>query len=195
VLASAKDPLAAADEEFEPYPGSPSVMRISPALTSAGTAALGLLLLAPTALAADGERTPLSLSDDGAAPAQAAGSTGGGLVRTIVGLAIVIGVIYGLYWILKHVKAAREETASGDGLKTLATLPLGTNRSIHLVRAGHEVVLVGAGEHGVTPIRTYSEPEARALGLLVDDEPVTVEAKPAKAGSWLDELRRRTVIR
>jgi flagellar protein FliO/FliZ len=105
----------------------------------------------------------------------------------------VIGVIYGLYWVLKQVKAAREETASGEGLTTLATLPLGTNRSIHLVRAGHEIVLVGAGEHGVTPIRTYSEAEARALGLLVDDEPEPVE--PARKASWLDELRRRTVIR
>jgi len=173
-------------------------MRISPALKSAGTAVVGLFLLAPAALAADGERTPLDLSAEGAAPAQAAGSTGGGLVRTIVGLAIVIGVIYGLYWVLRQVKAAREETASGDGLKTLATLPLGTNRSIHLVRAGRELVLVGAGEHGVTPIRTYSEAEAHALGLLVAEEDVveTVEPPPARrAGSWLDELRRRTVIR
>src|SRR5687767_8785192 len=171
-------------------------MRISPALKSAGTAVLGLFLLAPAALAADGERTRLNLSDGSAAPAQAAGSTGGGLVRTIVGLAIVIGVIYGLYWVLKQVRAAREETASGDGLKTLATLPLGANRSIHLVRAGHEIVLVGAGEHGVTPIRTYSEAEAHELGLLEDE----IEAEPAadeprRAGSFLDTLRRLTVIR
>jgi flagellar protein FliO/FliZ len=171
-------------------------MRISPALKSAGTAVLGLFLLAPAALAADGERTPLKLSDDAAEPVQAS-SAGNGLVRTIVGLAIVIGVIYGLYWILKQVKAAREETASGEGLKTLATLPLGTNRSIHLVRAGHEIVLVGAGEHGVTPIRTYSEAEARALGLLADEAEVveTTEAKPARTGSFLESLRRLTVIR
>jgi flagellar protein FliO/FliZ len=179
---------------IESCPDSPSVMRITPALKSAGTAVLGLFLLAPAAFAADGERTPLNLGDSDSAPAQAAGSSGGGLVRTIVGLAVVIGVIYGLYWILKQVKAAREETASGEGLKTLATLPLGTNRSIHLVRAGQEIVLVGAGEHGVTPIRTYSETEARALGLLTDEEPEIEEAKPAK-GNLLDELRRRTVIR
>ena len=171
-------------------------MRISPALKSAGTAVLGLFLLAPAALAADGERTPLNLSDDSAVPAQAAGSTGGGLVRTIVGLAIVIGVIYGLYWILKQVKSAREDTASGDGLKTLATLPLGANRSIHLVRAGHEIVLVGAGEHGVTPIRTYGEAEARALGLLSDEsEPEPAAGEPRRTGSLLDHLRRMTVIR
>jgi flagellar protein FliO/FliZ len=169
-------------------------MRISPAISSAGAAVLGLFLLTPAALAADGERTPLNLSDPDSAPAQAAGSTGGGLVRTIVGLAVVIGVIYGLYWILKQVKASREETASGTGLKTLATLPLGTNRSLHLVRAGDEIVLVGAGEHGVTPIRTYTESEARELGLLEDDTEV-LEPEPRKRGSLIEELRRRTVIR
>ena len=172
-------------------------MRISPALKSVGTAVLGLFLLAPVAFAADGESTPLKLSDPDAAASQAAGSSGGGLVRTIVGLAIVIGVIYGLYWILKQVKAAREDTASGDGLKTLATLPLGTNRSIHLVRAGHEIVLVGAGEHGVTPIRTYTEAEARAVGLLGTEDDVEAPAadEPRKTGSFLDNLRRMTVIR
>jgi flagellar protein FliO/FliZ len=178
-------------------------MRISPALTSAGTAVLGLLLLAPTALAVDGERTPLNLSDADSAPAQAAGSTGGGLVRTIVGLAIVIGVIYGLYWVLKQVKSSREESASGSGLVAIASLPLGTNRSLHLVRAGHEVVLVGAGEAGVTPIRTYGEHEARALGLLVDEEePVSAAAtalgapaRPRTIGGVLAQLRSRTVIR
>jgi flagellar protein FliO/FliZ len=172
-------------------------MRISPAFKSAGTAVLGLFLLAPAALAADGERTPLKLSDPDAAPTQAAGATGSGLVRTIVGLAIVIGVIYGLYWILKQVKASREDTASGDGLQTIATLPLGTNRSMHLIRAGQEIVLVGAGEHGVTPIRTYTEAEARELGLIADEAEVveTTEAKPARTGTFLENLRRMTVIR
>jgi flagellar protein FliO/FliZ len=193
-------------KEGESYPDSTSVMRISPALMSAGSAVLGLFLLAPVALAADGEKTPLNLSDPESAPAQAAGSTSGGLVRTIVGLAVVIGVIYGLYWILKQVKKSREDTAVGTGLHTLATLPLGPNRAMHLVRAGTEIVLVGVGEHGVTPIRTYGEQEARALGLLKDEteteaEATTTEAaKPAvrlprAAGGLLDQLRSKTVIR
>ena len=189
-------------KEGESYPDSPSVMRISPAISSAGAAVLGLFLLAPTALAADGERTPLKLSDPDAAPAQAAGSTSGGLVRTIVGLAVVIGVIYGLYWILKQVKKSREDTATGSGLRTIATLPLGPNRSLHLVRAGHEIVLVGVGEHGVTPIRTYGEQEARALGLLTEEhdaEPTIEAAKPARSprtiGDLLNQLRSKTVIK
>jgi flagellar protein FliO/FliZ len=176
-------------------------MQISPALKSAGAAVLGLLLLAPAALAADGESTPLNLSDDSTAKAAEQTSSGGGLVRTIVGLAVVIGVIYGLYWVLKQVKSSREEKASGAGLKTLATLPLGQNRAMHLVRAGDEVVLVGVGEHGVTPIRTYGEHEARALGLLADDEELPdvlelpAETVSTQRMSFLEALRRRTVIK
>jgi flagellar protein FliO/FliZ len=184
-------------------------MRIVPAFSAA---VVGLLLLAPAALAADGERTPLNLDEPKPDAGQAAGAAGGGLVRTIVGLAIVIGVIYGLYWVLKQVKASREERASGSGLRPLATLPLGGNRSLQLVRAGHEVVLVGVGEGGVTAIRTYTEAEARALGLL-DDDDATISAtpvahsvvaglpgnpKPPPSGTFrraLEELRSRTVIR
>jgi flagellar protein FliO/FliZ len=169
-------------------------------LSIAAFAALaGVLTRVSTALAAGGDRTPLRLPHD--APAKTAGgSGGGGIVRTIVGLAIVIGVIYGLYWVLKQVKNSREDKASGAGLKTLATLPLGQNRAMHLVRAGDEVVLVGVGEGGVTPIRTYGEHEARALGLLADDEelPELIELPAAAAEprpNFLEALRRKTVIK
>jgi flagellar protein FliO/FliZ len=186
-------------------------MRLPAAISSAGAAVLGCLLLAPAALAADGESTPLNLPTPAKVNAQsAAGPSGsGGLVRTIVGLAIVIGVIYGLYWVLKQVKSSREERASGQGLGTLATLPLGPNRSLHLVRAGGEVVLLGVGEGGVTPIRTYGENEARALGLIGDDEeppsgPTVAAvkgipgAKPTMREALkrsLDDLRTKTVIK
>jgi flagellar protein FliO/FliZ len=179
-------------------------MRIRPALFSVGAALYGLLLLAPVTFAADVERTPLNLGDGAQDSAQAAGTAGGSLVRTIVGLAVVIGVIYGLYWVLKQVKSAREEKASGTGLHTLATLPLGGNRSLQLVRAGREIVLIGIGEHGVTPIRTYGEAEARLLGLL-EDAPDELEPAPAHPAlpaparpslrRALDDLRARTVIR
>jgi flagellar protein FliO/FliZ len=179
-------------------------MLIRPALFSAGAALFGLLLLAPATFAADRERTPLNLEDGAETSAQAAGSAGGSLVRTIVGLAVVIGVIYGLYWVLKQVKAAREEKASGTGLHTLATLPLGGTRSLQLVRAGREIVLIGIGEHGVTPIRTYGEAEARMLGLL-ESEQDEIEPAPARPAlpapgkpslrRALDDLRAKTVIR
>jgi flagellar protein FliO/FliZ len=150
-------------------------------LRTLAAAAAACLCSPAAALAADGERTPVDLgASDRAAQAVAGSSGGGGLVRTIVGLFVVLAVIYGLHWVLKQVKASREERASGQGLRSLATLPLGPSRSLHLVRAGGEVVLVGVGEGGVTPVRTYSEAEARALGLLGEDV-LEAEAVPATA--------------
>jgi flagellar protein FliO/FliZ len=176
-------------------------MSLRPALTSAGAAVLGCLLLAPAALAAGGESTPLHLAGSDPAKTASGPSASGGMVRTIVGLVIVLGVIYGLYWVLKQVRSSREERASGQGLAPVASLPLGSNRSLQLVRAGREVVLVGFGDLGLTPIRTFGEDEARALGLLAEDrllpgdEPIATVPSGGFIARTLDEMRRRTVIR
>ena len=168
-----------------------------PTRTTAFLAACaGTLLAAPAALAADnGEATPLNLPSAGQTQA-AAGSGGGSLVRTFVGLAIVLAVIYGLYWVLKQVKASRESAASGDGLESVATIPLGSNRSLHLVRAGRELVLLGVSEQSVVPIRAYSEKEARALGLIGTGERADVvdsdarRSLPSPAATLRDTLAR-----
>jgi flagellar protein FliO/FliZ len=174
------------------------------AFTRSLTPALLAALLAPaTAAAADGEKTPLNLTDAGAQAAEhAAGGGGGTLVRTIVGLAVVLAVIWGISWVLRQVKASREGATGGAGLQPIATLPLGPNRALHLIRAGTEVVLVGAGEHGVVPVRTYTEQEARELGLIGDEDEPPAPPPPSSGGllprpkrNWMDELRARTVIK
>ena len=111
-----------------------------------------------------GQNTPVDLGKAGASHAAGSTGTSASIVRTIVGLAIVIAVIYGLSWIVRRAKTARNP-ASGTGLEQLATLPLGTGRSVSLVRVGTELHLLGIAEHGVTRIRTFTEDEARAAGL------------------------------
>src|SRR4051794_5458971 len=176
-------------------PFQPFAYAVAASLTS-------LLLTPQLALAADaGEKTPLNLKDSPGPNTHVGG--GGSIVRTIVGLAVVIGVIYGLYWILKQVKSSREEKATGQGLAALATLPLGAQRSLQLVRAGRELHLVGVSEHGVTPVRTYSEDEAEAAGLLDlefdEDAPGSRNGNGNGSGrgvaAVIQELRRRTVRR
>jgi flagellar protein FliO/FliZ len=146
------------------------------------TAALGASLLAfageasafsPTLKAAGGtgENTPLNLNPSSTAHTGVTSSSGGAsIVRTIVGLAIVIAVIWGLAWILRQVKAHREGSSdtgqSSAGLASVAALTLGSGRSVHLVRAGNDYVLLGATEHGVAPIHRYTEEQAREAGLL-----------------------------
>ncbi len=192
--------------------------------TAAFAAATTLLLASDAAFAAAadgdkkvappqadyGESTPLSLPSN-ESPRQldaATTSSGGSLVRTFVGLAVVVAVIYGLYWILRQVKASREERSSGSGLSSQAVVPLGPNRSLHLVRAGRELVLLGVAEHGVTPIRRYTEDEAQQIGLIgttsSDDDVAPAPAGggaavavlmpgPMTFGEGLDRLRKLTV--
>src|SRR3954447_6888288 len=158
--------------------------------TAFPAACLGMLLTAPSALAASGsESTPLNLPSVDHSQA-ASGGSGGGLVRTFVGLAIVLAVIYGLYWGLKQVKASRESTASGQGLESVATIPLGPNRALHLVRAGRELVLLGVAEQTVVPIRAYREEGARAVGLLNGPEPFDANepTQPPTPGAALRDL-------
>jgi flagellar protein FliO/FliZ len=156
-------------------------------------------IMAAVSSSAGSESEPLDL---GGATSTAHAASGGSIARTIVGLAIVLAVIFGLRWVMKQYKAGREKKAAGTGLASMATLPLGKDRSLHVVRAGREVLVVGSGEHGVTPVRSYSEEEARALGLLeidFDEDEPALEMKsdgPSKggfAGPILDTLRSWTV--
>lgn len=177
-------------------------MRTSPAYIAHALVACltSLLLAAPAVLAAEGEdRTPLNLTEEPARQAAETGGGGGGIARMIVGLAVVIGVIYGLSWVLKQVRASKEGQATGAGLAPISSLPLGPNRSVHLVRVGRELVLLGAAEKGVVPIRTYHEDEARAAGLLPDADAPALPAGPAMpaaaARSVIEHLRNLTVRR
>jgi flagellar protein FliO/FliZ len=193
---------------------------MSPLRTRALTVAFAianfiLLALASVAAAAEkkeapplsgtyGEDKPLDLPVDAPRQLNDAAGSGSSLVRTFVGLAVVVAVIYGLYWVLRQVKSSREERSVGRGLSSQAVVPLGPGRSLHLVRAGHELVLLGVAEHGVTPIRTYSEREATEAGLIGDelDEELQPLPEPGRRrhpsgamtiGDLVDRVRLKTV--
>jgi flagellar protein FliO/FliZ len=160
--------------------------RLLPAATAAATAFLvhAQVAIAASGSAVKGEDQPLNLPLDKVNESSSApGSSSGSLGRTLFGLFVVVLVIYALYWILKQVKKSREETAHGQGLHSLATLPLGPNRSLHMIRAGREIVLVGVAEHGVSPIRSYSEEEAFEAGLIGDLDEETAATNGSTNGN------------
>jgi flagellar protein FliO/FliZ len=150
----------------------------------AATVAAVVLLPATPALAARtaarGESTPVDLT--GASDQGSHIGGGGSIVRTIVGLAVVIGVIYGVAWVLRQVKASKQPRAAGTGLAALASVPLGSGRSVHLVRAGRDLVLLGVAEQGVVPIRTYTEAEAYAAGLIDEDGMLILPEEDTSSG-------------
>jgi flagellar protein FliO/FliZ len=158
------------------------------ALPALGMATTGLALLAGACPAQaftpaskhGGEALPLNFPATTGSSHTSSG--GASIVRTIVGLLIVIAVIWGLTWILKQVKTGRETRTAGSGLTTLATLALGSGRTLHLVRAGRDYLLVGSAEHGVAPIHRYTEEQARDAGLLDLPEPPSAGERRGKAG-------------
>ena len=117
-----------------------------------------------------GEQTPLNLGSP--STSSHASSGGASIVRTIVGLAIVLGVIWGLSWILRQVKGRRDPHVAATGLTSVAALSLSSGRSVHLVRAGKDYLLLGSAEHGLMPIHRYTEQQALEAGLLSSEEPV-----------------------
>lgn len=149
-------------------------MKPLPFIRGALMACAVTLVCAPYALAAQSGTDTVAFSEknrislpSSATHASSGSSVSGSLVRTIIGLLIVIAVIWGVTWIFKQSRGGRSQ-AAGAGLQQVSSLPLGTNRSVALIRVGDELHLLGVSEQGITGIRTFSEDEAYELGVPFD---------------------------
>ncbi len=159
------NPLFRAVATASAIPGACLLALMSPdAVMAAGTGTTTSTTTSSAATTGAGEDTALNLTPVSGG-AHTSGS-GGSIVRTIVGLAIVIAVIWGLSWILKQVKSGRTPQLEGVGLTSLGALTLSSGRSVHLVKAGSDYILLGSAEQGVIPIHRYTEEEAREAGLI-----------------------------
>jgi len=163
------------------------------ALVGASLLALGCPGVAGAAGSAPstGENTPWTATTTSGGSSHLP-SGGPSLVRTVVGLAIVIAVIWGLYWVMRQVKTGRHTRgAPADGLSTVAALTIASGRSVHLVRAGSDYILLGSGEHGLVPLHRYSEDEAIEAGLIGPGQPREARGGrgPARPTVGMDSLR------
>lgn len=187
-------------------------MRTSRLLARSGFATLlawGIAAaFAPIALGAPGgfhrDKTllPAQLRNPSNSSAAHVAGTGSTLARTIVGLAIVLAVVFGIYWLLKTYTKSKNSGGKGDGrMDIVATTPLAPNRALHLVRVGDDLILVGSSEGGVTRIREYTAAESDALQtrLTAERDPLwaiaTGEGPNREKSGFLAELRRRTARR
>lgn len=160
-----------------PYPGHglPTTLwrrtRLSPAGRACAWALIGTLAtpVLPALAAAQGtdpESQPIPEGSN-APTVISEGSAGSGL-RLVIGLAVVIGLIAVVWWVLKRVQANRfpQGGGAGDVVSVIATTPLGPNRALHLIEVAGELVLVGATDHGISPIaRITGDPTRESLEL------------------------------
>jgi flagellar protein FliO/FliZ len=122
--------------------------------------------------AAATDETQLVIPDSTAGGAASAGSATGAaaattirapgvgtwdFVRMLVVLAMVVGLIYGVFWLLR--RGARMKTPENEMIRILGSRSLAGNRALHLVEVGHSVYLVGAAENGVNLVAEVKDQE------------------------------------
>lgn len=78
-------------------------------------------------------------------------------VRMILVLALVIGLIYGVFQLLKKLSAPRDGGVRSIGV--LETHVLAGNRSLHLVEVGNHILLIGSSEGAVSLVAEISDKE------------------------------------
>ena len=88
------------------------------------------------------------------------------ILRVLLTLVVVAAAIYGLVFVVK--RFARGNISRDPFLKVLASAPLGTNRSAHIISAGSQAWLVGAGESGVSLISEIGDKDVIDAMLLED---------------------------
>lgn len=78
-------------------------------------------------------------------------------VRMFVVLALVVGCIYGLVWLLR--RGSRARTPENEMIHLLGSRSLAGNRALHLVEVGRSVYLVGSAENGVNLVAEVKDQE------------------------------------
>lgn len=127
------------------------------------------------------------------APVSHSAGGGGAVLRLVVGLAVVLALVWVVRRLLRGAQKGSLPRALGGDVQVVATTPLTGSRAIHLLRVGEELILVGAADEAVTPLRVYSPDEARALLDRPDDFALRVPTTDGGIlGRLLEELRRRT---
>lgn len=114
---------------------------------------------AATGAAVGGEQTPIGQTDP-AVPSAARTSlvSTWDFVRMVLVLAIVVGLIYAVFVVVR--KTGRKSVVQNDLIGLLGSRMLTGNRGLHLVRVGKSVYLVGSSESSVGLVAEITDRES-----------------------------------
>jgi flagellar protein FliO/FliZ len=102
-----------------------------------------------------------------APPAAAGGGTPiPAALRMVVVLALTAAAIYGIVFWLKRI--TRPPVPRNPHIKVLSSVPLGSNRYLHVVSVGAKTWLLGAGDGGISLIAEITDQEAEVAAMLQD---------------------------
>ncbi|MGQ8918186.1 flagellar biosynthetic protein FliO [Pseudomonas lundensis] len=126
---------------------------------------LGGLLASPfSVLAAE----PVVTATTAAAPVVGSG-IGGQLTQLVLGLLLVLGLIFGLAWLLRRVQHAGPR--QGQVIELISSRALGARDRLVLVQVGNEQILLGLTPGRITPLHVLKEP----VTLPTTPQPATPE--------------------
>ena len=159
----------------------PDIGRVSRARSSARLLCSGLLLaplLIPLqALAA------APAHGNFAAPAQfSGGSTGFGMLRVCVALALVLASVYAVAWLMRRLRGAAG--ASAPGIAIVSQVSLGARERAVLLRVGEQHLLVGVAAGSVRLLQEVD------FASPPDGTPLTATAPAAVTPTFRELLRR-----
>jgi flagellar protein FliO/FliZ len=81
---------------------------------------------------------------------------GGQLTQLVLGLLLVIGLIFGLAWLLRRAQSAGPR--NGQLIELLGSRALGPRDRLVLVQVGSEQILLGITPGRITPLHVLKEP-------------------------------------
>lgn len=90
-----------------------------------------------------------------AAPA-VSGSIGGQLTQLVLGLLLVVGLIFGLAWLMRRVQ--RAGPGNGQVIEMIGSRALGPRDRLVLVQVGEEQILLGLTPGRITPLHVLKQP-------------------------------------
>lgn len=100
------------------------------------------------------------------------------VVKTLLGLILVIGVIVGLAWLVRRM--GRMSGMVSGQIKIVSALSVGTREKLLLVQVGDEQFLLGATQTHINRIARLRAPLEAAVPVTTGGEPLTFQSLFAK---------------